>query len=388
MAWLLAEETARAMQRAERAGLVPLAEKQREFEERVEARDGLPRNMSITGDAAEVRVEGVLTKKPSFWAMLFGGGNTSYEDIITSLAIAQNDPSVKSVVLSIDSPGGHVDGLFDAIAAIQAFKKPISARAVNAQSAAYSIAAATERIEATSPAANFGSVGTAIDYMRWADMEIISITNSESPDKRPDPRTEEGRAVIVRYLDAVEDLFVDAIATGRGVSKDVVTKEFGRGATLLADEAKRRGMIDAVAGKPSLRVVRAAAESAEKEIEAMDIKTLKAQHPQLAEELTREGVALERDRVVAHLTLGEKSGAMDVAVKAIKSGEGMTLTLQAEYMTAALNQRDTRSRQEESDEAGKALNGATPDKATQQDVGDAAATLMAARRGKKLVAHG
>lgn len=385
MTWLLAEETARAMQRAERTGVGPSAEHQREFQQRVEVSDGLPRNMRVTGNSAEIRVEGVLTKRPSLWAMLFGGGNTSYEEIISALSLAQNDPDIKGVTLFIDSPGGHVDGLFETLAAIESFKKPISVRAANAQSAAYSIAASAGPIEATTPASNFGSVGTAVDFVRWDDMEIISITNSGSPDKRPDPKTEEGRAVIVKYLDAVEDLFVGAIAKGRGVDKDDVTTKFGRGATLLAGEAKRRGMIDTIA-KPALRVVGASAAASEEEITAMDIKTLRAQHPELAEQLEACGATSERDRVIAHLTMGEKSGALDVAIKAIRAGDGMTLTLQAEYMTAAINQRDVKNRQAESDEAGRVVNGAHATQDT-QDVGDAAAAIMAARRGKKLVAH-
>ena len=384
--WLLAEETLRDMQRSERSGMVPSAAQQQAFEERVAARSSPP-NLVTAGSVAEIAVEGVLTKRPNLWATLFGSANTSYSDIITALSIAKNDPAIKSVVLRVDSPGGHVDGLFDTLAAIQAFTKPITVRASNAQSAAYAIAAVGGKIEALGPSSNFGSIGTAIDFVMWSDVEVVSITNSDSPDKRPDPKTEEGRAVIVKYLDAVNDLFVDAIATGRGVKKSVVSQDYGRGATLLAGEAKRRGMIDSIRKQPELRVVGADA-AQPTEGATMDLKTLKAQHPDLCEALIAEGTTAERDRVIAHVTLGEQSGAMDVALKAIKSGEGMTLTLQAEYMAAAMNCRDVQNRQAESDAAGAALGGAGGGAAATQDVGDAAAALMAARRGKKLVAHG
>ena len=383
--WLLAEETLRDMQRTERSGIMPSPAQQQAFEERVAARSSPP-NLTTAGSVAEIAVEGVLTKRPNFWASLFGGGNTSYSDIIMALSIAKNDPGVKSVVLRVDSPGGHVDGLFDTLAALQAFTKPISVRASNAQSAAYAIAAVGGKIEALGPSSNFGSIGTAIDYVMWSDVEVVSITNSDSPDKRPDPKTEEGRRVIVQYLDAVNDLFVDAIATGRGVKKSVVSQDYGRGATLLAGEAKRRGMVDSIRKQPELRVVGADA-AQPTEGATMDLKTLKAQHPDLCEALIAEGTTAERDRVIAHVTLGEQSGATDIALKAIKSGEGMTLTLQAEYMAAAMNRRDVKNRQEESDAAGAALGGAGGAPAT-EDVGDRAAALMAARRGKKLVAHG
>lgn len=383
--WLLAEESLRDMQRLERSGMMPSAAQQEAFAERVAARSSPP-NLTTAGNVAEIAVEGVLTKRPNFWASLFGGGNTAYTDIQMALSIAKNDPAIKSVVFRIDSPGGHVDGLFDTLGAIQSFTKPMSVRASNAQSAAFAIAAVAGKIEALGASSTFGSIGTAIDFVMWSDVQIVSITNSDSPDKRPDPKTEEGKRVIVEYLDAVNDLFVDAIATGRGVKKKSVSQDYGRGATLLAGEAKKRGMIDSIRKQPELRVVGADA-AQPTEVATMDLKTLKAQHPELCDQLIAEGTTAERDRVTAHITMGEQSGAMDAALKAIKSGEGMTLTLQAAYMSAAMNRRDVQNRQAESDAAGAALGGAAGGTVT-EDVGDKAAALMAKRRGKKLVAHG
>lgn len=402
MSWFIAEEALRGMQRAERAGLVPTATQQAEHEKRVaqiEARDGLPSNMSIAGDVAEIRVEGVLTKKPSLWAMLFGGGNTSYREIISALSIASNDPNIKSVSFAVDSPGGHVDGLFDTLAAIQSFRKPMRSRASNAQSAAFAIVSAAGPIEATGPAATFGSIGVAIDFVFFSDMELVSITNTDSPDKRPDPRTDDGKAVIVRELDAFAELFIDTIATGRKTSSSTVKSDFGRGATFLAGEAKRRGMIDSIAGeKPALRVVRnASAEDGGAQntgAEKMDLKTLRAQHPDVYEAAVKEGVTQEHDRVCAHLTLGEQAGeeGLKTALGAIRSGAAMTQTLTAQYMACAMNRRDRNVRQEESDEAGAAANGAKvpASTTTTRDVGDEVAERMAAKRGKKLeaVSHG
>lgn len=371
--WLLAEDTMRALERAEQAGLSPTAEQQRAHDEKVAA-DGL----RVVGNTAELRVEGVLTKRASLFAQIFGGGNTTYQEILQGLQAADHDPRVKSLVMHIDSPGGEADGMFETLAAIQAFSKPIKVQAARAQSAAYALAAVAGPIEATGREAEFGSLGVAIDRYRLEGLR--SVTNSESPDKRPNWDTEEGRAVVIKHLDDVYDLFVDAIATGRSTTKAAVKSDFGRGATLLAGEAKRRGMIDTVRGhKPALRVIGANATQENK----MDLMTLKAQHPQLCDELEAQGVAKERDRVLAHLTMGERARAMDTAVKAIRGGDGMTLTLQAEYLTAGMNARDTQARQTDSDEAGKALESAKGG-SEQLSLGDQVAALMAARRGKKL----
>ena len=394
--WLMAEDTLFAMRRAERAGLMPTAEQQAEHLERVSAaaRDGLPPNMSIAGDTAEIRVEGVLTKRPSLWALFFGGGNTAYTDIIGALSLASNDSRISSVVFSIDSPGGHVDGLFDAIGSIQGFSKPMKVRASNAQSAAFAIAAAAGRIEANGAASTFGSIGVAQDFTFWSDLELVSVTNTDSPDKRPDPRTPEGKAVIVRHLDAINDLFVDAIAAGRKVSIPTVKNNYGRGATLLASEAKRLGMIDTIAnasGKPALRVVRSSAAEGggEKTETKMDIKTLMAQHPEVYEAVVKLGADQEHDRVCAHLTLGQQAGAegLTIAIEAIQGREAMTQTFMARYMGCAMNRRDRTERQTESDGAGAAADKAKQDEPAAQDMGDKVAGILAAKRGKK-VANG
>lgn len=396
--WLLNEETFRAMQRAEASGLAPTAQQRAEFQAQIEARGGVPRNMSVSGSTAEIRVEGVLTKTPDLFAMLFGGGNTTYTDIQAALALADSDPAVKDVSLFIDSPGGNVHGLFDTLAALEAFSKPIKVRAVQAQSAAYAIASAAGKIEAVNPAAMFGSIGTAVSL--FVDDEVVTLTNTDSPDKRPDPRTEEGRAVIVQFLDAINELFVDAIARGRGVSASVVSSEFGRGRTVLAAEAKRKGMIDSIskpARKASVRAevqetpelqaednIPPATSGAQQEKKHMTLEELKAQHPELCKELVAEGVKKERDRVCAHLTLGEASGDLKTAFEAIESGEAMTSTLQAKYMAAGMNRRDREERQSESSSAEKVLSNADATEPDAKDLGDEVVALMEQRRGKKV----
>lgn len=181
--WLLNEETFRAMQRAEASGLAPTAQQRAEFQAQIEARDGAPRNMRVAGSTAEIRVEGVLTKKPDLFAMWFGGGNTTYTDIQAALALAASDPGIKDVSLFVDSPGGNVDGLFETLDALEAFAKPIKVRAIQAQSAAYAIASVAGKIEAVNPAAMFGSIGTAVSL--FVDEEVVTLTNTDSPDKRP-----------------------------------------------------------------------------------------------------------------------------------------------------------------------------------------------------------
>ena len=69
-------------------------------------------------------------------------------------------------------------------------------------------------------------------------------------------------------VDGLDELFAEAIADGRGTTIEKVNADFGQGATLLADEAVKRGMIDSIAGSPlqSVKTPAAASRKPKKEV--------------------------------------------------------------------------------------------------------------------------
>lgn len=88
----------------------------------------------------------------------------------------------------------------------------------------------------------------------------------------------------------------------------------------------------------------------------MDLKELKAQHPDLFDAAVQEGVKQERGRVNAHLKLGQTCGDISIAVKAIADGVGLTEELQAEYMSVGMKNAASSARQAESDGAASAVD--------------------------------
>jgi len=444
MQWLIDHTAAHQMERAWKGGLrataeqsaswMKLVEDTRQRAEAYEARvagktsaaisDSYPRNVKVAGDIAEIRVEGILTKKPDFWSWLLYGANTTYESIQQALALIASDVAIKRVTFFVDSPGGTVDGLFEALAAIEAFPKPMSVRSCYACSAAYSISALAGTIEATTEAAQFGSVGVAVTY--FVDENVIDITSSNAPNKRPDPTTPAGKAVIVEGLDAIEEIFVEAIAKGRQTTTKDVTKNYGRGGTVLAGNAKRLGMIDTIA-KPQTRVTTISGEPAPDEDETspdgapeeaivqdnpsagtpeapqkdasavsggaakasknMTKEELRTQHPELFSAVYEEGKAAgekagkeagekdERKRVTDHLKLGAASGDLDTAHKAIESGASMA-DKQADYLAASMKRGAVAVRQEETDAAGAAADGAKPKPVVTKDEQDEVAAEL------------
>ncbi len=115
--WLLESSVRHAMQNAERSGYTPTAEQMAKFEANLYRDDdegsSATRLLRVVGNNAEISVRGVVTNTPSFMAMIFGGGNTTYPDINAAIAAAEQDDAVDNIAFMIESPGGNIAGLFD-----------------------------------------------------------------------------------------------------------------------------------------------------------------------------------------------------------------------------------------------------------------------------------
>lgn len=361
--WLIEKNTFEAMNLARKGSIS--AEQQAEFKARDHSLD--VEAASKGKEEAVINITGVLTQTPDIFAAFFGGGNTTYPSIIKAIERAEQG-SYKSIIYNIDSPGGSIDGLFETVAAMRSSIKPSKAVAKSqCASAAYALATQADSVEASSVASMVGSVGTVISQHN-SDSEI-TLTNTKSPKKHPDARTEEGKEVIIETLDAAYDLFADAIATGRGTTVQKINANFGQGAMLFANEALKRGMIDAI-NKPALRAVTTKAALGGQQAETiMDLSTFKAQHPDLYASVLAEGELhgknKERDRVTAHLVSGEMSGQVSTAIKAVKDGTEMTETLRSTYLMAAANRSDIQARDADDSDAGNPVDTPIKDDAAQ-----------------------
>jgi ClpP class serine protease len=402
------------------------------------ARD--PENYAVVGNVAQITVEGVLSEEPDFWAWLYGMDGTTYEDIRDAFALAATDPTVTSVIMAVSSPGGYVDGLFETLGTIEAFGKPITVQSSQACSAAYALSAMAGKITALGPASCFGSIGVACSYDFYTAIETIDVTSTEAPNKRPDPRTPEGKAVIVAELDAIHELFADAIArgrsraTGKTYTVDQVNSDFGRGGTMLSEAAKAAGLIDKMPRAPKSAGSSAAAEDLPPAPPAPPIAVTQAdprpppasaagaappqsppcsagqanrKKPMTEEELLaqfpnlhaavlakgkEQGLTSERKRISSHFRTAKIHGAklagsLAVAVKHIDTGSSIQDDeVHVEYQEAGAAHRETASRQDDSDEAGRALDGAKAPTPQTLDNGDKVAAAMGLSAPKKTAA--
>lgn len=195
---------------------------------------------------AIIPIFGVLTKNADNGIIRFlAGGGTSYQTIIKQIRAAEENPEVDSIEYLIDSPGGAVNGLFDAARAIRESSKPstavISGRAA---SGAYGLASQADKIVASNESDIVGSIGVVQSF--FVSENIIDITSSNAPFKAPDPKSQEGFKAIQDQLNMMENHFINLIASGRNVTAEIIKSNYGRGGILTADIALSRGMIDEI----------------------------------------------------------------------------------------------------------------------------------------------
>jgi ClpP class serine protease len=196
--------------------------------------------VTIRGTVAVVEIIGPIFHYDNILAWIYGF--PAAEQLIMEIQAAENNPAVKSIVLHIDSPGGQVGGIAELATHIRhKITKPVVAYVGDmGASAAYWIAAAADMIVANETA-ELGSIGVVITMRRSGDNQI-EIVSSVSPNKRPDPATDEGRATFQARADALAEVFVTSIMTYRGLSRDQVTGIGGD--VVIAAKAVEIGLAD------------------------------------------------------------------------------------------------------------------------------------------------
>lgn len=202
--------------------------------------------VTVRDGIAIIPVSGPLFRYANLMTMVCGA--TSYEILAKDFNKALNDPSIRAIVLDIDSPGGEVNGcseLADMIFNARG-QKPIIAYASGACcSGAYWIASSCDAIKATDTAI-LGSIGVVSIYKKDEDKKCIEIVSSQSPNKRPNLETDEGKAKIQTRIDDLAEVFINKIARNRNISSDEVVSNFGGGDVFVGKAAVRNGLADSL----------------------------------------------------------------------------------------------------------------------------------------------
>ncbi|MDR3162672.1 MAG: S49 family peptidase [Helicobacteraceae bacterium] len=206
---------------------------------------GKPRDfVKQEGRKAVIEIDGLITPTAGIYNWFYGG--VGLDRIRAAIGAAVSDTNVEEIELLINSGGGFVEGVSETYSAIKAAAdiKPVRATVKGtAASAAYWLASAADEI-AVEDSSIVGSIGVASAYSKSSADDQINVVSRNAENKRPDPRTDEGRAEIQKSLNALEDVMIAQIAQGRRTSAERVRKEFGQGGLFVGDQAVRAGLAD------------------------------------------------------------------------------------------------------------------------------------------------
>lgn len=297
-----------------------------------------PEPLQVVAGVASVPIVGVLASERRWILDVFGIPQTSYGDIRRMVAEAESDPAVKSIEFQVDSPGGEAsNALVFAGDAIFGTSKPTSAVVGNmAASAAYWLASQADEVVMSGPLSEVGSIGVVQSFGVGSDR--VEITSTKAPNKRPDPTSARGVKEIRRSLDAFHEIFVGAVARGRGVGAATVNKDFGQGGLEITADAIKAGMADRAIGASAPVATRAS-------LAVMDLETLKAEQPEAYAAAVALGQSRERSRVSAHLKLAKPSASWEAASAHILAGKSsLDEEVQADYLAASMVTRQQAAR--------------------------------------------
>lgn len=212
------------------------------------------RERIMVGSVEVIPVQGVISQKVNMMTEFSGG--TSTELLTQEIQRAVDDKKVSTILLDIDSPGGSVYGvpeLADFMMQARQKKRIVALANPVAASAAYWIAAAASEI-VVAPSGQVGSIGVICVHddvseaqkMSGVRTTVLRAGKFKAEGNPFEPLDEEGRAAIQASLEAYYDMFVRAVASGRGADPRSVRSGFGQGRMVMAAEAKAQGMADRI----------------------------------------------------------------------------------------------------------------------------------------------
>ncbi|MGO0123418.1 signal peptide peptidase SppA [Desulfothermobacter acidiphilus] len=184
---------------------------------------------------------------------LFGGPADS-RGVIEALGRAEKDPSIKAVVLRIDSPGGSAAAsqeISDAVRRVQrAGKKVVVSMGDTAASGGYWVAASADRIVAL-PATITGSIGVIFETTNLSGLyhklgvepEIVKSGPYKDMGNPGRPLTPEERKILQGMVDDIYQQFVNHVAEGRHMPRDKVLA-LADGRVFTGQQAKELGLVD------------------------------------------------------------------------------------------------------------------------------------------------
>lgn len=185
---------------------------------------------------------------------------TTPTDVEDFLAAAENEVSIKAILLEINSPGGTPVASERIAERLQSSELPVVGLIGDqGASGGYMIAAATDYLVA-SAMSDVGSIGVNMSYVEESEkneedgLTYVQLTTGKfkdigSPDR---PITDEERELLQRDLDVVHNHFIDLVSRYRDLPRSEVDV-LADGSTMTGTRAFENKLIDAIGGRSVAR---------------------------------------------------------------------------------------------------------------------------------------
>jgi len=206
---------------------------------------------------AVIRIEGVIVSGKEPDLALTTSGNAYSESIIEQLERAEADPTVKAIVLRVNSPGGGIVATDEIYTALKKLKKPVVASMGEmAASGGYYVSCAAGQIIAN-PATLTGSIGVISTVPNFEELldkigiEMLVIKSGTMKDELSPYRepTEEEIALWQAITDEAYEQFLGVVVEERDLDPEEA-REMADGRVYTGQQALDLGLVDRLGNLP------------------------------------------------------------------------------------------------------------------------------------------
>jgi len=213
------------------------------------------RILAIVDDIAVISVHGTLVNTDNWYNRYVG--LIAYSEIIDALYLAAADETIKEIVLDVSSGGGAVNGVLDAVVAVEraARIKRVTAYTSSCMcSAAYwLVAPAHERY--ASAVAMTGSIGVVIkhvEYSKMAEKEgvketVVRAGTFKQLANASEPLSGKAFDDLQEKAQYLYSVFVESVAGYLGVSYQACDTRMADGKEFIGKQAQDAGLVTGIA---------------------------------------------------------------------------------------------------------------------------------------------
>lgn len=260
--------------------------------------DGSEAAYTVENGVATIDVRGLLVPETS--SDYRSWGVTGYANLADYIQQANDDYTVTSIVLDVDSGGGYIKGIDIATEAIYQSSKPVETFiSGDMYSAAYWLGASTSKVTA-SKQSGIGSIGVYVVHTEesgWLERygEKVSLFRSgkwKAAFNSFMPLTDDEKQRLQEGVDESASVFFNHVAAQRNI--EVKTIQGWEGDDFTATKAKELGLIDAIADSVAVSSSTAQSNNNPEEYDLNELEKAQAKIKQLEEQAVSDKAASDQ----------------------------------------------------------------------------------------------